>query len=396
MPLLAINLSDKLFFQIKELVERGLYQSFESFVEIAAFNQLALERGASPAEIVEKGHRKVRQDKEVGTDNGNTKTTKMKEDAAAERPTKAGRSSTPRRAVEPVARLVPADEPAVSEADFDAAFNRLALLPRSEASPKPLSAAADKLSNEHVFGQVNRFLPLKLACRWLATASAADGRWSKYDSLSDRLADDAATIGSLLEKWDEETERKREDQLATGLPRRGNSASRDRFLTQFLARVTRGGDIYPGVICQYQLARFEESMLVLTDQGLAFAALENPILDKRDSKAAATLAPAESEFLANQILEWAPAERDDMRVVLQAVIGGKATPSQLTGAVRPKFPADWSDSVFQTHLSGLIARLGEIRFLRRSWQGRNVNYQLVDQPQAESFLKVTERGTPST
>jgi hypothetical protein len=68
----------------------------------------------------------------------------------------------------------------------------------------------------------------------------------------------------------------------------------------------------------------------------------------------------------------------------------------LNAAVRPKFPTDWSDSVFQTHLSGLIARLGEIRLLRRIWQGRNVNYQLVDQQQVESFLKVTERGTPST
>ena len=171
---------------------------------------------------------------------------------------------------------------------------------------------------------------------------------------------------------------------------------RDRFLTQFLARATRGGDIYPGVICQYHLARFDDSMLVLTEQGLAFSALENPIIDKRDAKAAATLAPAEAEFLANQIMEWAPAEREDMRVVLHAVVGGKTTPTDLNAAVRPQFPTDWSDSVFQTHLSGLIARLGEIRFLRRSWQGRNVNYQLVDQQQVESFLKVTERGTPST
>src|SRR5215470_7627657 len=162
MPLLAINLSDKLFFQIKELVERGLYQSFESFVEISAFNQLALERGASPAEIVEKGHRKVQQDNKVGSDNGTAKTTRKKKEAAAEQHGKAGRASTPRRAVEPVARLVPADETAVASADFDASFKRLALMPRTEASPKPLPPAADKLSKERVFGQVNRFLPLKL------------------------------------------------------------------------------------------------------------------------------------------------------------------------------------------------------------------------------------------
>src|SRR5207244_1788763 len=157
--------------------------------------------------------------------------------------------------------------------------------------------------------------------------------------------------------------------------RKGNSASRDRFLTQFLGRITRGGEVYPGAVCQYQLARFEDSAIILTDRGLAFSSIENPILDKQDSKTASTLAPVEAAFLIRQVLEWVPAERDDMRVVLQAVVGGKTTPSGLTEAVRQRFPGDWSDSVFQTHLSGLIARLGEIRLLRRSWQGRNVNYQ---------------------
>ena len=34
MPLLAINLSDKLFLAIKELVEKGNYQSPESFIGV--------------------------------------------------------------------------------------------------------------------------------------------------------------------------------------------------------------------------------------------------------------------------------------------------------------------------------------------------------------------------
>ena len=48
MPLLAINLSDRLFADIKEHVETGKYQSPESFLEIAAFNQLALELAVLP------------------------------------------------------------------------------------------------------------------------------------------------------------------------------------------------------------------------------------------------------------------------------------------------------------------------------------------------------------
>src|SRR5207244_10125077 len=58
MPLIAVNLSDKIIQEIRELVDKGRYISLESFIEIGAFNQLALERGATPAEIIERGHRR--------------------------------------------------------------------------------------------------------------------------------------------------------------------------------------------------------------------------------------------------------------------------------------------------------------------------------------------------
>ena len=145
------------------------------------------------------------------------------------------------------------------------------------------------------------------------------------------------------------------------------------------------GDL-PGGRLPVPVARFDDSAITLTDQGLAFSLLENPILDKRDKKAMSPLAEEESSFLVEQILEWVPAERDDMLVVLNAVGGGSKTPSELTGAIRGCFPQEWSDSVFQTHTSGLVARLGELRLLKRVWHGRNVNYELGDEYQVETFL----------
>jgi hypothetical protein len=378
MPLLAINLSDKLYGEIKPLVEQGLYQSFEAFLEISAFNQLAMERGASPAEIVEKGHRRVRD--ADGADDWAERSAQSKGKARPEKT-----KSSPRQAQQPVARVV-VEEAAVTEEDYAAAFKRLALAGVKLDTLMVTHQDAEHVSHERVFGQVNRLLPLKLACRWLAVA-AAEGKWLTYDAISDRLGDDAGTIGSLLEKWDAENRRKRDEQLATGLPRKGNSASRDRFLTQFLGRITRSGEVYPGAVCQYHLARFEDSSVILTEQGLSFSKLESPVLDKRDSKTAATLAPAESEFLARQVIRWVPAEREDMRVVLQAVMAGKVTPADLAAAVRPSFPADWSDSVFSTHLSGLIARLSDLGLMKRVWQGRNVNYVLGNEQQVTSFLR---------
>jgi hypothetical protein len=380
MPLLAINLSDTLFDQIKVLVEKGLYKSFESFVEIAAFNQLAMERGATPTEIVERGHRKVRD----STVNNGSPVGEMPM-PPPEPAIKVSRTATVRSVVEPVARMATPDIVRVTEVDFDTALNRLSLVEWT-GPVEPIPAELDKLSQERVFGQVNRLFPLKLTCRWLMDFAVSDRLWPCYEVISDRLADDAGTIGTLLEKWDSDNDRKRDELLSTGLPRRGNSASRDRFLSQFLARVTRSGGIYPAAICQYQLARFADSTIRLTEQGLAFSRLANPILDKKDKRAATTLAPEEAAFLAEQIIAWAPAERDDMRVVLNAVAAGRNSPSGLSEAIRGRYPREWSPSVFQTHTSGLVARLGELRLLRRVWQGRNVTYELGDVKQVEAFL----------
>ena len=377
MPLLAINLSDTLFDQIKPLVEKGLYKSFESYLEIAAFNQLAMERGVTPTEIVQRGHRQIREKEQA--DGVKAPAPKRPE------PTPKPKIETVRSVIEPVARVNMVIEAPVSEADYEETFKHLAV-PDAKQGPDPAAAALDK-SQGRVFGQVNRLLPLKLACRWLANAASREGHWPRYELISDKLADDAGNIGSLLERWDTENERKRDELLSTGLPRRGNSASRDRFLSQFLARVTRSGEIYPATICQYHLARFDNSAIALTEHGVAFSSLTNPILDKRDKKATATLASEESAFLASHIHEWVATERDDMRVILQAVAEGSKTPSDLTEAIRNRFPPEWSDSVFQTYTSGLVSRLGDLRLLKRAWQGRNVNYELGDRGQIDSFMK---------
>jgi hypothetical protein len=369
MPLLAINLSDTLSDQIKVLVEKGLYRSFESFLEIAAFNQLAMERGASPSEIVERRHRSS---KEPEPTNGSSR--------EKHEPVRTAKIA---RAVAPVTRVVVAEE--VREMVYESAFKNLALT--AVGSPPPIEAVLDEQSDDRLFGQVNRLFPLKLACRWLVNAAQSEGRWPRYEIISDKLAHDAATVGSLLEGWDGEIERKRDEMLATGLPRRGNSASRDRFLGQFLARVTRSGEVFPAAICQYKLARFDDSSLALTDQGIKFSLLKNAILDKRNKKVTATLGAEEAAFLVSQILEWVPAEREDMRAAPTAISAGGKTPTDLTEAIRGRFPPDWSDSVIQTHTSGILARLGELRLLKRVWQGRNVTYELGDQSQVDNLLR---------
>lgn len=86
------------------------------------------------------------------------------------------------------------------------------------------------------------------------------------------------------------------------------------------------------------------------------------------------------------MLGWVPNERDDMKIILTAVRDGKVTPPALTTAVQGKFPREWTQSMALTHISGLVARLAELRLLRRQWQGRHVQYELGEK--VEEFLKL--------
>src|SRR6266508_2008244 len=388
MPLLAINLSDKTFAVIKKLIEQGKYQSLESFIEVAALNQIALERGASPSEVIARGHRKPAS---ISSRNRASPEDKPKALVGSNERTA---SKPRRRSTGRISRQTFVLEEKPKEEDVTRVLEPFTLVSSIAQDPKPCDAeSSEGVEAERVFGQVNRLLPLKLACRWLAkwTFSPEGGpvktEWPVYSVSSDQLGEYAGKLGSLLEKWDITANKKRDDQLATGLPRQGNSASRDRFLSQFLARITRAGHVYPGAICQYQLARFQGERLALTHQGLQFALIKNPIFETADVKNAVAMSQEEIEFLSKQILEWVPHEKNDMRLVLHAIAEDKVTPTELTNAVQSRFPSNWTSGVTLTYISGLVARLTDLQLVRRRWQGRNVEYELGDRRRVDAFLK---------
>jgi hypothetical protein len=126
---------------------------------------------------------------------------------------------------------------------------------------------------------------------------------------------------------------------------------------------------------------------VLTEQGLDFAQIDNPVLDAKDKKTPAALSAEETDFLGQQVIAWVTSERNDMRIILAAVRAGKTTPSELTAAVQSNFLHEWTESMALTHISGLVARLAELQLLHRQWQGRRVTYELGDK--AEEFVKVS-------
>ena len=363
MPIIATNVASGTFLEIKELVEQQAYASVEQFVEIALLNQIALERGGSP-DGLEKGRRPTSRRSSGGARPGARAATGRRKGKTRPRGSKpASRKRT--RSIE------------LSPEDLELARRRLGREQSMRPGPNPLDASP-RPADERLWGQVNRLLPMKIACRWVAVATAGCGEWPRLEELFDPMADDAATIGTALERADARAQRKRDQQLATSLPRRGNTPSRDRFLSQYVARMTRAGDIYPGAICQYAFAAFDGDHLSLTEKGLALARFVNPVLDQDIESADKALGEDEKALFVQQVLSYVPGEHADFRTVLQVIVDGHRSPKELAGAVRSHFPEDWSAGMFQTHTSGVIARLTEMDLIEREWQGRNVSYSATE------------------
>ncbi len=378
MPIATVNLSATVFEDIKALVERGLYKGLEQFLEIAAFNQLALERGVSAAEIVQNGHRSSNSFTKTATSEAAGKRATPFTDEPS-RSRKAGRVRSPEKIGRQVVRVrstnLPNPEAELLEFRQHLISNGLLTPAPAQTIPRP--------PGERLWGQVNRLFPLKLATRWVAK-NPREAEWAMLGEISDALADDAANLGSILEALDTRSGRKRDELLATGLPRRGNQSSRDRFLSQYIARVTRAGEIYPGAICQYSLAAFQGERLALTEAGLQFAEMPSAILDQAFTEAKATLNEDERVFLRTHIRASVTGEFHDLRLIVNAVIDGKDTPERLLKATRSEFPAEWSDLMARTQVSGLLARAVDLGLMSRVWDGRNVNYQAL--PSCSQFM----------
>jgi hypothetical protein len=334
-----------------DLVEQGQYASPQEFLISAAHNQLALDE--SQAEQVA---------------------------APAPPKTKPGTVPPTRARHAPQSVALSQQEVQKTLARLHAPDANRWVLPPGEANVLPLQAG------ERIWAQVNRLLPIKIAVRFIANANIGREHWLRLSEIVQDMVAVAATVGSELERLDEAAGRKRDELLSTGLPRRGNAQSCERYLQQFVARVTKSSRAFPGAAYQYQLVGNEpgpttlftsEDPCLLTEVGGDFARLWNPVLDGNAGEATTTLSDDERRFFVQRVLPLVPSEVQDVVAVLAAVEAGKRTPAELVEALRASFPEQWSEMMVRTQISGIVARMLEMGTLRRKWDGRFVSYEVA-------------------
>jgi len=259
------------------------------------------------------------------------------------------------------------------------------------------SPDASRLDDGPLWGQYNRVFPTKIVVRRLAnliqeqnsegvTTSDNGLQWVDLDQFQEETAQLARNYGLTIKEYDEKKSRGRGEKIASGLPT-GDDAekSKDRFKTHFVGYSDRNQNLTgePAHLHFVDISDEEITRIGITEAGLSFASLHNPLLDDGPD-ADSALSSDEQEFYLEHTREHLRDEYRAMAVTARAISEGDDRPDSLTQRIG-ELDEEWSQSKAGTMRSGLTSRMYELELVDRRRVGqRGTAYTLTEK--GESLL----------
>lgn len=253
----------------------------------------------------------------------------------------------------------------------------------------------DRLPVGALWGQYNKIFPAKLVVRRLAnviqeqnedgTSMPQDGiRWIDLDQFRKETGELARNYGLQIKEYDEKQSRGRGEKLSAGLPTgEDTKKSVQRFQTHFIGRSKQDGSLAGAAPSLLFVAITDEDVnrIGITEAGLAFAELYNPLLD-RGPDANEPLSADERDFYMDHVREDLPAEHEAMVSAANAIADGSDRPDELTDRIA-QLQESWSESKANTIRSGIISRMHELSLIERERVGqRGIAYTLTETGEA--------------
>lgn len=261
----------------------------------------------------------------------------------------------------------------------------------AQLGPDPFSGQQMISVDQWIWGQHNKLLPVKAACRALAhllTRELHSYEGVSLSKASSEIALEAVKLGDYLRQRERELGLLRDENLAHGFPRRdaeNEDKSRLRFATQFVGNTSSQG-VLSGLPSDLKLVAMDAprgSRILLTEDGWKFACMENPILDALPGRPARKFSDEEVHFLFDHIMEAVPYEAYALTTVINLIENGANTPEALDAALGDYLPdrdgRPYSSAFLTTQRAGVISRLSDLGLLQRVRDGIKVAYALSDQ-----------------
>ncbi len=238
-----------------------------------------------------------------------------------------------------------------------------------------------------MFGQHNKLLPAKANVRALSNLLQRDIKHGavQLDRAATEIASAASNLGDVLRHLDTVTKRSRDDSFAVAFPSTDPSnsdKSRLRYATQLVGALSREGRT-SGLLIDLKLINLDRQKRIrLTEPGIQFAALRNPILDSPGLYAHERFSAEETDFLIGHITSSIPVERFAYVATLTSIESGSNTPEKLDDSLKKYMPEraerPFSNAFLTTQRAGVISRMADLGLVERARNGPNVTYVVTD------------------
>lgn len=346
---LVVEIPDSVLGRVKRVVEDEGYENAQDFVTTAIKNQLELEES--------EGERFKTLDEAIAEYDTEASTDTEEQELETE---DVGTDGLGRREYDAVPTVAPPDE--------------------------------DRLPPGPLWGQYNKIFPAKLVVRRLAnviqernedgTSTPQDGiQWIDLDQFGEETGQLARNYGLQVKEYDEEQSRGHGEKLSAGLPTGENAEkSAGRFRTHFVGRSKQDGSLAGAApsLLFVNVTEEDVSRIGLTEAGLEFAELYNPLLD-RGPDADEPLSHEERTFYLDHVRTELGEEFEATLETLGAIAEGVNRPDMLTAQVEEMYPK-WSESQASTVRSGLVSRMHELELVERERVGqRGIAYTLTEE-----------------
>ena len=225
----------------------------------------------------------------------------------------------------------------------------------------------------------NKFLPVKITLRVLASMQNEKKEPVLLDFLQENASNEARRLGQVLVRKEKGSGRKRGDRLFTGLPvKRNSEKSRLRFKTHFVGSLSRGKiDGMPGTLGLIHIFKGNngKDYVSITEQGLQFTKIPNSIIDKNDFSS--PLSEEEKKFLVEEIRSQLPNEYDSIISVLKLIEDGNTETKSLLSELERTYP-DWSKNKLTVFLTGMLNRIADLGLVRRTFDSLSFKYEVSE------------------
>jgi len=232
-----------------------------------------------------------------------------------------------------------------------------------------------------LWGQVNKILPIKIGLRVLLLKLETE-KWIDLEEYKDDAASIAANIGTAIKKYENKRGKTRDERISAGLPEEKGEKSKNRYKSHFLAYIRKDKKL-DGAMPFLRFVNLNKDekdkvFIGLTEAGLEFARLQNPVLDNSNYEKSFT--EKEINFYLQHIVSKVRGESCAVEWLLKKIVNGMKEREKINNELKRDFGEIWgaSDAVINTQRAGLTARMFELGLIEKKKMGVRVIYNISE------------------